>query len=101
MAAVIVGRELAVTGLRGMASAGGQVIAASRLGKAKALIQNVAIGALLFHYQTLGLPAQEIGLTLLAAATALTLWSGYLYFSDYFRGAAAGAGRPVSGERER
>src|SRR3990172_3941484 len=57
---VNVGRGLAVTGLRGMASAGGRVIAASRLGKAKALTQNVAIGALLFHYETLGLPAHEI-----------------------------------------
>jgi CDP-diacylglycerol--glycerol-3-phosphate 3-phosphatidyltransferase len=102
MAVVIVGRELAVTGLRGMASAGGRVIAASRLGKAKALTQNVAIGALLFHHETLGLPAHGLGLTLLGAATALTLWSGYLYFSDYFRGAAAGgAARSVSGELER
>jgi CDP-diacylglycerol--glycerol-3-phosphate 3-phosphatidyltransferase len=101
MAVVIVGRELAVTGLRGMASAGGHVIAASRLGKAKTLTQNFAIGALLFHYETLGLPAHAIGLTLLGAATALTLWSGYLYFSDYFRGAAAGAARPHRGKRER
>lgn len=92
MVVVIVGRELAVTGLRGMASAGGRVIAASGLGKAKTLTQNVAIGALLFHYPTLGLPAHGIGLTLLAGATALTLWSGYLYFSDYFR---------PSGETER
>ena len=40
--------------------------------------------ALLFHYETLGLPAHEIGLTLLAIASALTLWSGYTYFRDYF-----------------
>ncbi len=101
MVVVIVGRELAVTGLRGMASAGGRVIAASGLGKAKTLTQNVAIGALLFHHQTLGLPAHAIGMTLLGAATALTLWSGYLYFSDYFRGRAAEAGGPASGESER
>ncbi len=91
MVVVIIGRELAVTGLRGLASAAGHVMAASWLGKAKTLTQNVAIGALLFHYPTLGLPAHRIGMTLLCAATALTLWSGYLYFQDYFRGLAAGA----------
>jgi CDP-diacylglycerol--glycerol-3-phosphate 3-phosphatidyltransferase len=84
MVVVIVGRELAVTGLRGIASSQGQIVAASWTGKLKAATQNIAIGALLFHYETLGLPAHEIGLTLLALATALTLWSGYLYFADYF-----------------
>jgi CDP-diacylglycerol--glycerol-3-phosphate 3-phosphatidyltransferase len=82
---VIVGRELAVTGLRGLASADGHVMAARSLGKAKTLVQNVAIGALLFPDPTLGLPAHAIGLTLLAAATLLTLWSGWQYFAEYFR----------------
>ena len=84
MAVVIVGRELAVTGLRGIASVHGRVMAASWLGKAKALCQNIAIGALLFHYTTLGLPAHRIGIFMLGIATALTLWSGYLYFAEYF-----------------
>ena len=92
---VIIGRELAVTGLRGIASAGGQVVAATWPGKVKTLTQNVAIGALLFPDPTLGLPAHRIGLTLLGAATALTLWSGYVYFADYFGGgSSAGARRP-------
>ena len=86
MVVVIVGRELAVTGLRGIASAGGQVVAASWLGKAKAVAQNVAIGCLLFHYTTLDLPAQKLGLGFLALATVLTLISGYLYFADFFKG---------------
>ncbi len=84
MVVVIVGRELAVTGLRGLASAQGQIMGASTLGKAKTLTQNVAIGALLFPDPTLGLPAHDIGLVLLAMATALTIWSGYAYFSEYF-----------------
>ncbi len=90
MVVVIVGRELAVTGLRGIASAGGQVMAASWLGKAKTLSQNIAIGALIFHYPTFGLPAHEIGMTLLAVATVLTLVSGYLYFRSYFGGGPGG-----------
>jgi CDP-diacylglycerol--glycerol-3-phosphate 3-phosphatidyltransferase len=84
MVVVIVGRELAVTGLRGIASTHGHIVAATWPGKIKAIAQTVATAALLFHYETLGLPAHEIGMTLLAVATALTLWSGYLYFQDYF-----------------
>jgi CDP-diacylglycerol--glycerol-3-phosphate 3-phosphatidyltransferase len=95
LAVVIIGRELAVTGLRGIASAGGVVMAASWHGKVKTVVQNVAIGALIFPEPTLGLPAHRIGLALLAVATALTLWSGYSYFAEYF-GSDAGA-RPDAG----
>jgi CDP-diacylglycerol--glycerol-3-phosphate 3-phosphatidyltransferase len=88
MVVTIVGRELAVTGLRGIASAGGQVVAASRLGKLKTVTQNIATGALLFHFTTLGLDAQNVGLGFLFVATALTIASGYRYFADYFRSLA-------------
>ncbi|MBJ19753.1 MAG: CDP-diacylglycerol--glycerol-3-phosphate 3-phosphatidyltransferase [Deltaproteobacteria bacterium] len=84
MVVVIVGRELAVTGLRGIASSHGQIVAARGPGKIKTIAQSAATAALLFHYETFGLPAHGIGMTLLAIATALTLWSGYLYFADYF-----------------
>ncbi|MEE8581584.1 MAG: CDP-alcohol phosphatidyltransferase family protein, partial [Myxococcota bacterium] len=84
MVVVIVGRELAVTGLRGIASSHGHIVAASWLGKVKALTQNIAIGALIFHYTTLGVPAHAFGMALLTLATAVTLWSGYIYFADYF-----------------
>ncbi len=86
---VIVGRELAVTGLRGLASAGGRVMAASGLGKIKTVFQNIAIGALLFPDPTLGLPAHAIGMLCLVLAAALTLWSGYHYFAEYFGSAHA------------
>ena len=84
MVVVIIGRELAVTGLRGIASADGTIIAADGLGKVKTLSQNCAIAALLFHFPTFGLPAHEIGVSLLLIATLLTLWSGYMYFAAYF-----------------
>jgi CDP-diacylglycerol--glycerol-3-phosphate 3-phosphatidyltransferase len=87
MVVVIIGRELAVTGLRGLASADGHVMGASGYGKVKTFVQNSAIAAMLFHYTDLGFTtAQGIGLTLLGLATALTLASGYAYFADYFRG---------------
>jgi CDP-diacylglycerol--glycerol-3-phosphate 3-phosphatidyltransferase len=84
MVVVIIGRELAVTSLRSIASSDGHVVGASWQGKLKSFVQNFSVGALLFHYETIGLPAQKIGLTLLGAATALTFWSGYVYFADYF-----------------
>ena len=84
MVVVIIGRELAVTGLRGIASSHGMVVAAAGPGKLKTVAQSAAIGALLFHYETIGLPAHTVGMLLLAIATALTLWSGYLYFAEYF-----------------
>jgi CDP-diacylglycerol--glycerol-3-phosphate 3-phosphatidyltransferase len=93
MVVVIVGRELAVTGLRSIASTEGYVVAAARLGKLKAVFQNIAIGALFFPDPTLGLPAHRIGVGMLALATGLTLWSGYVYFADYF-GWRGGAGLP-------
>lgn len=84
MVVVIIGRELAVTGLRGVAAAGGHVVAAGSLGKWKTTCQNIAIGALIFHYPTFGLPAHELGMIFLTIATGFTLWSGYQYFADYF-----------------
>jgi len=81
---VIIGRELAVTGLRGFAQADGHIMAAEWPGKVKTLLQNIAIGALLFPTPQWGLPAHTIGLAFLVAATALTLWSGYGYFASYF-----------------
>ena len=59
------------------------MITARGPGKFKALVQNVSIGALLFHYQTFGLPAHDIGVVLLVVATVLTLWSGYALLADY------------------
>jgi len=84
MVVVIIGRELAVTGLRGLAGVEGVVMAAAWPGKVKAVFQNIAIGALLFPTPTAGLPAHKIGMAFLIAATALTLWSGYRYFAAYF-----------------
>jgi len=82
--AVIIGRELAVTGLRGFASEFGTVMAAEWRGKLKTLSQNVAVAFLLFPEGTLGLPNQLIGVSLLWVAVVLTLWSGWGYFAAFF-----------------
>ena len=51
MAVVIAVRELAVTGLRGIASQHGMVLAADELGKYKMIFQMFALQALLLHYE--------------------------------------------------
>ncbi len=93
MVVVIIGRELAVTGLRGIAVSGGQVMAAGKLGKWKAVIQNISIILLIAHYpeNLLGLPVHVLGLFALFGATALTIYSGYAYFADFFGNVTAPA----------
>src|SRR5689334_18388807 len=49
MVVIIVGREFAVSGLRGIASAEGYVLQASELGKAKMVLQVVAITAIILE----------------------------------------------------
>jgi CDP-diacylglycerol--glycerol-3-phosphate 3-phosphatidyltransferase len=96
---VIVGRELAVTGLRGIASAGGVVVSAGWPGKLKTLSQNIAVACYLFPAGTLGVPNHQLGLTLLTLATALTIWSGYVYFAEYFGAPPPPEGPPTEEPR--
>jgi CDP-diacylglycerol--glycerol-3-phosphate 3-phosphatidyltransferase len=102
--AIIVAREIGVTGLRGVATTEGLVIAASPLGKAKSLLLTIGVCALTLHYPILGLDAiwnptlagwgasfalvgiavtnfvQFVGTIFLLAGLVLTAWSGFDYF---------------------
>ena len=82
--ALIIGREMAVTGLRAVASSTGVVIAASRLGKFKTLSQIICLVPLLLHYTFYGLNFHTIGLLLLVPAFLLTVWSGIDYYLKFF-----------------
>ena len=86
VAFVIIGREIAVTGLRAAAVANqaGLVIDASWWGKFKTLFQMVAIIGLLVHEPHLGFDFGRVGGLALWAATGLTIISGWLYFKDYW-----------------
>jgi CDP-diacylglycerol---glycerol-3-phosphate 3-phosphatidyltransferase len=86
MAVVIIGREVAITGLRGIASAEGVVIAASRWGKGKMIFQSSALTGLMLHYQYLGINFHILGMILLWIALAVTLWSGIDYFWKFYQG---------------
>jgi len=84
MVVVIVGRELAITGLRSMAVSEGRVISADELGKKKMVFQIVAILGLLLHYEYFGINFHAIGMFFLWLAVALTLWSGFNYFRRFW-----------------
>ncbi len=85
MAAIMVIREFAVTGLRMVALEAGEVIAANRWGKAKMNAQSLAVFILL-----LGEPGAsgwrgvmaEIGWWAMLVAVVLTLLSGWSYLRD-------------------
>ena len=75
MAAIMVVREFAVTGLRMVALESGEVIAANRWGKAKMVSQSLAVFILLLGYASLGYWTMLV-------ATVLTLLSGWSYLKD-------------------
>jgi len=82
---VITARELAVTGLRGIASIGGVILPAEELGKYKMVFQTFAVEALLLH-GTYPIPGTALaidfhagGMRLLGIATVLAVWSAVDY----------------------
>ncbi len=75
-AVAVVGREMAVTGLRLVLAGEGVILAAGPWGKRKTVVQCIALPAVMA-----GLPGAE---GLLWLAIALTLWSGLIYFREAF-----------------
>jgi CDP-diacylglycerol---glycerol-3-phosphate 3-phosphatidyltransferase len=93
MVAVIIGREILVTGLRVVAITEGLIISASKLGKYKTVFQIAAVTCLLLHYEYqlfgaspyLLVNFHEVGMGLLWVAMFITVWSGIDYFRKFFR----------------
>jgi CDP-diacylglycerol---glycerol-3-phosphate 3-phosphatidyltransferase len=83
MVMIILGRELAVTGLRNVAAGRGVLIGASALGKGKMVAQVVAIFLLLLSrpFPVLRLPA----ITALWIVVGVTVVSGVDYFVRFWR----------------
>ncbi len=80
---IIIGREIAVTGLRNFVVENREDIAVSSLGKYKTGFQIAAIIPLLFHYPYFGVNFHAIGTLFLWAALVLTVWSGVDYFIKF------------------
>jgi len=91
---VLIGRDLAISGLRSIAAAQGLVIAASDGGKIKTALQLVAITSLLiyFRYPVLGLNIAPIdylyvGTWILYISMAVSLFSGVQYLRHFLSAA--------------
>jgi len=80
-AAVIIGREIAISALREwMAELGKRTrVAVSYVGKVKTTAQMLALVLMLYHEPLLGLPTYPLGFGLLYVAALLTLWSMIVY----------------------
>lgn len=80
---ILIGREFAVTGLRGIAAGEGVVIPAEELGKYKMIFQMFALHGLLLHYRypssDLGVDFHLGGMYFLWVSLAVSLWSGVAY----------------------
>ena len=76
-AIVIIGREITVSALREwMAQLGARAkVAVSGMGKWKTIMQMTGLSLMMFRRDVFGMPVYEIGVWLLVAAAALTLWS--------------------------
>ena len=97
MVVVIVGRELAITGLRSVAVSEGKVISADELGKKKMVFQIVAILGLLLHYEYFGINFHAVGMFFLWLAVILTLWSGFNYFRRFWHVLEENASKTADG----
>jgi CDP-diacylglycerol---glycerol-3-phosphate 3-phosphatidyltransferase len=85
MVAVMVIREVLVTGLRAIAAAEGLVIAAEELGKYKMTLQAIAIQGLLIHYTYFHIDFFAGGMFVLWIAMAVSVWSGADYYVKAIR----------------
>ncbi|MBW2645809.1 MAG: CDP-diacylglycerol--glycerol-3-phosphate 3-phosphatidyltransferase [Deltaproteobacteria bacterium] len=84
MVFIVIGRELAVTGLRGICSAEGVVISATSLGKYKVGFQIAAIIPLLLHYTYFNINFHVVGMFFFWCAVGFTIWSGVDYFKKFY-----------------
>lgn len=79
MVCIIIGREIAITGLRSLIAEKKEDASASSLGKYKTGFQIAAIIPLLFHYPYFGINLHGIGMFFLWGALIFSIWSGLDY----------------------
>lgn len=83
--AVIVIREIMVTGLRAIAAAEGMVMAAEELGKYKMVLQSIATQGLLIRYTYFHIDFFAAGMFTLWIAMVVSVWSGIDYYLSAIR----------------
>lgn len=82
---VIVGREIAVTGLRGIAISEGIVISSSLIGKYKTAFEMTSIFFLILGGSYLSVDFHRVGMILLWVAMVLAVLSGFDYFRKFLK----------------
>ncbi len=82
---VIIGRELAVTGLRAVSAGHGVIVPASRLAKWKTVTQYVAVTMLILEKGIAAPGFHAVATGVLLVAVALTIVSAVDYFYRFFR----------------
>lgn len=85
MVIIIVGREIAITGLRGIAVSQEIVISASSLGKYKTVFEVVSIFFLILDDVYFSIDFRQIGIGLLWGALIIAVISGIDYFKRFLR----------------
>ncbi len=81
---LLICREMAITGLRALASAEGVIIGASASAKWKTATQMIAI-PFIIGQKLFGIPLYSIGMVLLYISLAISLWSAQDYIVDFFK----------------
>jgi CDP-diacylglycerol---glycerol-3-phosphate 3-phosphatidyltransferase len=85
MVIVIVGREIAITGLRGIAVSQNIVISASNLGKYKTVFEMTSIFFLILNGRYFSVNFHPIGMVFLWVALVVAVVSGVDYFRKYLK----------------
>ena len=92
VATVIIGRDIAITGLRGIAASQGLIIAASQLGKYKMAAEVIAVILLILD------PRPLMGAFAVGVAVVLSVVSGIDYFARFWRQRGLGVTVQTRGE---
>lgn len=85
MAGLLLGREMAINGLRLVAKDHGIDIPVSSFGKWKTCCLDVSIVCLMVDKQLFGWPFKEVGMIALWLAFGLSMYSAYIYFQSFWK----------------
>lgn len=95
---LLIVREVAVGGLRGVASERGVQLPVDNLGKWKTAVLGIAIFCLIINKTVLGIPLRVIGMGGIWVALLLSWWSAYHYWSLFYRSSGLASDTPANEE---
>lgn len=95
---LLIVREVAVGGLRSVASERGGQLPVDNLGKWKTAVLGIAIFCLIINKTVLGIPLRAIGMGGIWVALLLSWWSAYHYWILFYRSSGLAADTPANEE---